>query len=403
MTSQEENESLQVLDAQQRAEFVPKQYFDVISSRAENSRMQPALIFTADNLRSIKRYAHYVLRLPKSVEEINGSHDFSLLGIDVTHVDRLYTNLRTHVSAWDVLERETKTLGTRLDLFAGTFIGEGGALIEKLAATEAFRTLKARLGDVVDEVSLERVGFSQIGERERGQIASLGNYLDLISEDVAEVKLRITAIKERAQWFTDAVVRQLRPETDALNRQIKDVSPEKVIDGLRAKIVPLDKEIEKMDATYQKLVGLAFTGLAFGPIGVAITGGVYGAQAETVRLNNQRLRRERETLVRQIATISPMVGVFENTSLQIADLKFRLTEVQTAAKNLEDVWHMLGVYLEQSGEELGLITTDIELATFILRFERVLRPWHSIRDISSQLSKIFNETMDEISKEGTSS
>ena len=199
------------------------------------------------------------------------------------------------------------------------------------------------------------------------------------------------------------MVRQLRPETDALNRQIKDVSPEKVIDGLRARIVPLDKEIEQTDAAYQKLVGLAFTGLAFGPIGVAITGGIYGAEAESVRLRNQRQRRERELLIKQIETISPMVAVFETTSLQIADLKFRLTEVQTAAKNLEDVWHMLGIYLEQSGEELGLITSDIELATFILRFERVLRPWHSIRDISSQLSKIFNETMDELSKEGASS
>ncbi len=403
MTIKEENESLQALDVQQRAEFVPKQYFDVISRRAQDSRMQPALIFSASNLRSIKRYAYYVLRLPKSIEEINRSHDLSLLGIDAAQVDRLYTNLRTHVDTWDVLERETKTLGTRLDLFASAFIGDGSALIEKLSATEAFRGLNARLGGALDEASLQRVGFRQLAEGERKQIASLGNYLDLICEDIAEVKLLITAIKERARWFTDAVVRQLRPETDALNQQIKDVSPEKVIDDLRARIVPLDKEIEQMDATYQKLVGLAFTGLVFGAIGVAITGGVYGAQAEAVRASNRRLRRERELLVQQIEAINPMVGIFETTSLQIADLKFRLTEVQTAAKNLEDVWHMLGLYVEESGEELAQVATDVELAIFVRRFERVLRPWHSIRDISSQLSKIFNETMDEISKEGASS
>lgn len=396
-----ENDSLQAMDAQQRAEFVPQQYFDVISRRADNNRMQPALIFTADNLRSIKRYVHYVLRLPKSIDEINGTHDLSLIGIDAAQVDRLYTNLRTHVETWDVLERETKSLGTRLEIFASSFITDGRTLIEKLEATEAFRTLKARLRDVVDEVSLARSGFRVLGKGERKQVADLHSHLGIIAEDIAEVRQQITAIKERAQWFADAVVRQLRPETDALNRQIKDISPEKLVDDLRQQLTPLDEEIEKMDASYQKLVGLAFTGLVFGPIGVAITGGIYGAQAEGVRAANNLLRRKRETLVQQIEAISPMVGVFETTTLQIADLKFRLTEVQTAAKNLEDVWNMLGVYVEQSGEELELIGTDIELATFMLRFERVLRPWHSIRDISSQLSKIFNETVDEISKEGT--
>ncbi|OLS64811.1 alpha-xenorhabdolysin family binary toxin subunit A [Pseudomonas putida] len=396
-----ENESLQALDAQQRAEFVPKQYFDVISRSVDNNRMQPALIFTADNLRSIKRYAHYVLRLPNSVEAINGAHDLSLLGIDAEQVHRLYTNLRTHVGAWGVLERETKDLGTRLGLFAESFIEDGRKLIDKLATTEAYRTLKARVRDAVDEAALAGVTYRRLGEEERRQVASFGNHLQFISEDIAEVRRDITAVKDRAQWFTDAVVRQLRPETDALTRQIKDISPERVIDELRQQLAPLDKEIEEMDIAYQKLVGLAFTGLVFGPIGVAITGGIYGAQAEAARSTNKRLRLEREWLVQQIKAISPMVGVFETTTLQIADLKFRLTEVQTAAKNLEDVWSMLGVYVEQSGEELGLIGTDVELATFILRFERVLRPWQNIRDISSQLSKLFNETVDEISKEGT--
>ncbi len=396
-----ENESLQTLDAQQRAEFVPQQYFDVISKRADDNRMQPALIFTEDNLRSIKRYAHYVLRLPKNIEEIEGAHDLSLIGVDSAQVDRLYTNLRTHVATWDVLERETKSLGTRLGIFAESFIGDGRALIEKLEATEAFRTLKARLRDVVDEVSLARVGFTPIGAEERKQVASLGSLLTFIAEDIAEVRLRISAIKERAQWFTDAVVRQLRPETDALTRQIRDVSPERIIDGLRQQLTQLDKQIEEMDAEYQKLVGLAFTGLIFGPAGVIITGGIYGAQAEAVRAAKNFLRDKRELLVQQIAAINPMVGVFETTTLQIADLKFRLTDVQTAAKNLEDVWNMLGVYVEQSGEDLEMISTDIELASFILRFERVLRPWQSIREISSQLSKIFNETVDEITLEGT--
>ncbi|HCN44983.1 MAG TPA: hypothetical protein DIT18_04450 [Pseudomonas sp.] len=402
MITEEENTSLKDLNAQQRAEFVPQQYFDVISNRSDNSSMQPALIFTSENLSSIKRYVHYVLRLPKSIEEITGSHNLALIGLDATQVDSFYTNLRTHVAEWDVLERETKTLGTRLDLFAKTFIEEGGRLIEKLENTEAYRSLKGRLGDIVDEVSLERVSFKAVGEKDREQLATLGTYLNLIKEDVDEVKLRLAAVKERARWFTDAVVKQLRPEVDGLSRQIKEVNPEKTIATLREQVAYLDNEIAVGDAAYKKLVGFSFAGLAFGPFGLLVSGGVFGSQAEKLRKSNRKLKDQRQALVRDIASINPMIGVFEATTLQIADLTFRLTEVHTAAKNLEDVWNMLGVYVEQSGEELGLINNDVELATFMLRFQRVVRPWTSIRDIAAQLSQIFNETVDEISKEGAS-
>ena len=402
MTTKEQNESLQTLDAQQRAEFVPKQYFDVISKRADNNKMQPALIFTADNLKSIKRYVEYVLRLPKTVEEITGSHNLSLIGLDAEQVHGLYTNLRTHVGQWEVLERETKTLGTRLDLFAQNFIQDGETLLGKLQATEAFRALKGRLGDVVDEISLKRLRFTAMGEKDRQQVASVSQYLDLLRDHVADVKSATTALKDRAQWFSEAVVKQLRPEVDAVMGQIREVNPEQTAAELRKQIAVLDKEIELGDAEYKKLVGYAFTGLVFGPLGVAITGGVYGSQAEAARTRNRRRRRERELLIKDLGSINPMLGIFESTSLQIADLTFRLTEVQTAAKNLEDVWNMLDIYVQQSGEELGLINSDIQLATFMIRFERVIRPWHSIRDISAQLSKIFNETVSSISQQGAS-
>lgn len=403
MNLQEQNQSLQELDAQQRAEFVPKQYFEVISNRVSDNSMPPALIFSADNLTSIKRYVHYVLRLPRSVEEITGSHNLALIGLDAQQVHRLYTNLRSHADQWDVLERQSKHLGISLDLFALTFVEEGDRLIQQLQSTEAYSSLKNRLGDVIDEVTLKSTGFKALGEADREQVSSLREYLEFLKKDVALVLRLIDELKERAQWFTDALVKQLRPEADALMGHIREVDAEKTIADLREQVRLLDKDIAVNDAAYKKLVGYAFTGLAFGPLGVAITGGIYGSKAEGVRAANKRLKRQREVLVKDIASINPMLAIFETTSAQIADLAFRLIEVQTAAKNLEDVWNMLGVYVEQSSEELDLINDDIQLAIFVIRFERVIRPWSSIRDISAQLSKLFNETVSEISKEGASS
>ncbi|MCU1721220.1 MULTISPECIES: alpha-xenorhabdolysin family binary toxin subunit A [unclassified Pseudomonas] len=400
MIIHEQNESLQALDSQQRAEFVPKQYFDVISRRTEKNRMQPALIFTADNLRSIKRYVEYVYRLPKSADEISEGHNFALLGLDANLVLRHYASLRKHAEAWDIIERESKRLGTQLEQFAKEFLAQGDHLLSALKSTAAYGRLSERLVDVMDDVTLQHLPYRVLDSKDQAQIVNVGVYLSFIREDIDEAKQDIATIKERAIWFTDAVVKQLRPEIDWLMQRLNNVEAEKIISTLRAEIEPMDGLIAQKSAEYQALVGYAFSGLAFGLIGVAITGGIYGAQAEQVRAEKNELICRRDALAQKIAAISPMIGSFEKTSLQIADLKFRLTEVQTAAKNLEDVWSMLGVYVEESEEEMRRIDTDIKLATFIHRFERVVRPWESIRGLSAQLSRIFNETLDEISRKG---
>lgn len=399
MTVSEANESLLKLSNRERAEFVPAQYFQVISSPDEKNRMQPGLIFTAGNLKAIKRYAGYVHRLPKSVDEITGGHGFKEAGIDPEDIHKHYSELRKHVEVWGLLERETKTLGTELELFAEGFISQGDTLIEKLKKTEAYNRVSTRLKDVLDEVSLRRVPSTALSKADQERLVSIDVFIQFIKSDIEEIRLRIESVKARAQWFTDAVVKQLRPQNDLLKARFDSVSIEAQILELQARITPLDVSIQQKSNEYEMLVGYAFSGLVFGPIGVAITGGIYGAQAEAVRHAKNALIDERQMLTDKINALSPMIGYFEATALKLSDLKFRLTEVQTAAKNLEDVWHMLSVYVEESAEDLGQIKQDVQLVAFIIGFERVVRPWKNIHNLSTQLSKLFNEAIS-ISAEG---
>lgn len=402
MNAVEQNPSLRDMSVQQRAEFAPKQYFGVIANDDVSSTMQPGLIFTADNLRVIKRYVDYVYRLPKDIDEITQGHDYSLLGIDPALFESHYKSLRKHADAWVVLERETKQLGGQLEHFADQFIQQGDLLVSALKKLDGYGRLSQRLSGVVDEVTLTRTTFQPLGREDRKQIVTLGSYLELIREDIAEVKLEIASIRGRASWFAEAVVKQLRPEVDGLMLRIKSVDVAKRINELRQQIAVLDVDIEQRNGEYQALVGYAFTGLLFGPIGVAITGGVFGSKAEEVRRAKNELIARRSGFAEAVAAINPMIGDLERTASQIADLKFRLTDVQTAAQNLEDVWGLLEVYAQESEEELGRIQTDIELARFIQRFDRVVRPWVRIRGLSVQLSRIFNTAIDEIRKEGVS-
>lgn len=400
MIETEQNPTVLAMSTQERAQLIPNQYFEVISNRPDNT-LQPALIFTADNLKTIKRYVHHVYRLPKSVADITSGYDFSTLRINPDDIKCHYDSLRIHVDGWGRLERQTKRLGAQLESFASEFTKQGGDLVLAVKRLGAYQSLSQRLGDAMDDLTLERTPFRVLDNKEREDIVTLGDYLSFIKSDIKEARKDIAEVKAGACWFTDLLVRQLRPENDRLMQKVKDANVEQRVNELRAELEPLDAEIGQKEGEYQSLVRYAFSGLLFGPIGVAITGGIYGSQAERVRAQKNLLIARRDELTRDIAALHPMIGAFERIALQITDLKFRLVEVQTAAKNLEDVWNLLGVYAEESEEEMVLIDTDIKLATFIHRFERVVRPWERIRGLSAQLSQIFNQTIDEISKEGT--
>lgn len=391
-----ENESLVGMDAQQKAERVPQQYFEAITGSA--SSLDPALIFTRDNLLTIKRYASAVRRLPQDREQLQRAVNFELLGIDPEEIHRFYEDLRRHVQGWNVLEQETKTLGTQLDNFATNFTSDGQALLAAIRASDAMRN--TGLLRELDEQVLEQVQARRLEPEEHAQVVqSITEYLALIAEDIDLAITRITAVKARANRFARDVVDILRPKAEGLLSGLKGKADMEKLDEMNLRLLHLDQLITEKTEAYKSLVGYTLAGLWFGPVGVAITGGIYGTQAESVRAEKNQLIEQRGQLAEALLELAPEIGKFQITMTRLRDLESRLVDVETAAKNLEDVWNMLNVYADESQRELERIDTDVSLARFAIRFERVIRPWHQIRSKSRELSEIFNEIVDHYSEE----
>ncbi|MEG0861244.1 MAG: alpha-xenorhabdolysin family binary toxin subunit A [Pseudomonas sp.] len=386
-----ENKSLVGMDVQQKAERVPLQYFEAITG--SESSLDPALIFTRDNLLAIKRYASVVRRLPPDRESLQRSMNFVLLKIDPEEIHLFYEDLRRHVSGWNELEQETKTLGTQLDNFATNFTSDGQALLRGISESDAIRN--ANLLRELNEQALEHVRARRLEGNEHDQVVnSITEYLAVIAEDINLAILRITAVKGRAHRFARDVVDNLRPKAEGLLRGFKGKADAEMIDEMYQKLFRLDQRITEKTEAYTSLVGYTLAGLWFGPVGVAITGGIYGSQAETVRKEKNQFIEQRKQLAEALEELAPEIGRFQSTMTLLRDLELRLVEVESAAKNLEDVWNMLSVYADESQRELERIDTDVSLARFAMRFERVIRPWNSIRSKSQQLSEVFNEVID---------
>lgn len=391
-----ENESLVGMDTQQKAERVPQQYFEAITGSA--SSLDPALIFTRDNLLTIKRYASAVRRLPPNRESLQGETNFVMLAIDLEDIHQFYEDLRRHVRGWNVLEQETKTLGTQLDNFATNFTADGQAMLAAIRESDAIRN--AGLLRELDEQVLEQVQARRLEPEEQTQVVhSIVEYLTLIAEDISLAIERITAVKGRANRFARDVVDNIRPKAEGLLNGFTGKADVATLDVMNTQLRGLDKQIAQKTEAYKSLVGYTLAGLWFGPVGVAITGGIYGTEAESVRAEKNRLIEQRKQLAETLAELAPEIGKFQITLTQLADLESRLDDVETAAKNLEDVWNILSVYADESQRDLERINTDVSLVRFAMRFERVIRPWQKIRSQSRVLSEIFNETVDQYSEE----
>ncbi|QCI11012.1 hypothetical protein E6B08_06125 [Pseudomonas putida] len=365
------------LDCEQRAALVPSQLFD-------HKKNDPAFLFSSDNLLTIKRYERAVGRLP-SHREIEANRAFAILQIDVADVKVLFDNLRAHANSWDAIEDGCKQLGAGLQVFAESIITEGAALIAQIKAMDSWNAQ-------VDSKALGGAAFMNgDGKTFREQVDA---HLSLIKEDVLHQRSNIQHIRALVDRFGDDISENLKPMTDALFAHVKSHSvPGKLVE-LQQTLTELDEAIQLKLGQYKTFVGVSFSGLAFGPFGLIVTGGIFGAKAEKVRKEKNELIKQRAQVDRDIKALIGDVGGFETIGEHILDIQFRLVDVSVAAKNLEDVWILLEAYVEHSFRRAERVSTQLELRHFVTSFERVIRPWNNIQDISVQLSRLFNTSLE---------
>lgn len=381
-----ENESLAGVALEDLAVMVPEQLFDA-------RKNEPAFIFSSENLREIKRYVARVHRLPVDKGRLAATADFSALGLNLDEVHDFYEGLRAHARSWAEIEVSTKRLGNELQVFSETLLNTGGEFIVELKSTNAWAGLDVKLADVdsMDPLrvrALTEVDCSILKE-------GVDTYLVSIREDI-EIKLSsISLLMALAESFAEVIASSLKPTADSFVEAINEQNISENLVGLEDQLTLLDKEIQERTEEYKGLVGSACRGLIFGPIGVTVSGSIYGPRAETVRCRKNELIARRLELLQGKSRLEPQQQGFEDTKTVMLELQFRLVEVHTAVKHLHDVWLLLHTYVNESMERLEFIDTNARLKKFVFQFERVIRPWEKIMGISKDVSILFNEALRE--------
>lgn len=378
------------------AKYVPVQYFGVMVGTDAPDYKDGTFIVKRANLDAIKRYVQASLKESvdlSAIEQQLGYTRIGVAGLEPADFQQLNQRIREHALSWATLERDTKDLGARLDLFAKGFINTGRQVISHLKKFDGYQNLSGTI-DTLSESELEKLKHIPLGDSDIEKVHKLDKYFNWMKKDIENFCYYIEAVKDLAVEFSRKITEDLLPTVNTKLSYVERAGVEvpAKINDIKARIKELDVRIAEKISEYDSLVGYAFAGLVFGPLGVAITGGIFGSQAETVRSQKNALIQDRSELLKE------MVGA--NSSLLLSDLAGRLTnmkalmiDAEEGAKNLEDVWAIIWLNVVESADRLATANNALDLNLLVLDLQAVVEPWDVIRGHANNLSRVFNETV----------
>lgn len=379
------------LDAQKRAELLPLHYFKTISNQS-GLRVEPSLVFTKENVLSIRRYVERVNALPRTLESLEEITDFKLLELSPEYFHALYERLRENVLIWDYLEGETKILSRQIEIFSKSTFANGQALLNEIEAMPACQNLKA-VPASLNELEYNPVKLT--ADEKQQAVTTIAAYLGEIQSDIENTLRRIDAVKDRATNFATIITKELRPDVRNSIKKLNDAKNPARVSSLYNQATQLSLAIDLKKQEYHAAVGNAFTGVFFMGVGLLFTGGYFGSKAEGIRAEKNAMIAERDALLAKAEGMEPALLKLEVMSADMCNLEISLKEVEESAKNLVDVWRDIGGGVADSLDDSHRIDDVIALKNFTVRFGNVIRPWQEIGHLSAGLSKLFNAALDD--------
>ncbi|MCU1751263.1 alpha-xenorhabdolysin family binary toxin subunit A [Pseudomonas sp. 6D_7.1_Bac1] len=379
------------------AKYVPVQYFGVMAGESGPSYQDGTFIVQKHNIVAIKRYVNAALALPvdlTAIERQLGYIRSDKEGLEPADIQNLHQKIHQHALSWGTLERDTKDLGGRLDLFSSGFIRTGNLIVEHLKSFQGYEDLTGTI-DTLTEVERARMAAIPLGNSATEKVENLNRYFTRMKDDIESFCRRISAVKALATEFSRKISEDLLPLVKAKLSDAERAGFDQVAEEeqLRVEIKGLDERIAEKLKEYDSLVGYAFTGLVFGPIGVAITGGIFGSKAEATRAEKNSLIETRDNVLKNMdkARLSKLLMALR---IRLENMKSQMIDAEQGAKNLEDVWAIIWMNVEESRVRLSEVDNAFDLSLLVLDIQGVVAPWETIKGHAANLSYVFNSVVD---------
>lgn len=379
---------------------VPKVTFKLLTgSKEEGGR--PAGVFTADDLINILLYVRHARGLPSDlptfIKEL-GSDNTGIAGLEPDDILTLYKLVTNHANRWTPVESLVKDQSANLTVVSLQIVTVGDNIIKTIDRMDIIDQM-AELGGSTVPITTDR--DKKIQEALPVLIKKLKA---ICEEELIKTRVVLDAVRDYRTEISggtlsdNRMVSGLEPAVADKKERAKKANLSTRIETLQTEIDTLDAEIEQLKKDYDKFVGLAFTGAVGGPIGLAITGGIFGAKAEEARKNKNKKIEEKEEKSRLLATDQMIQGALNIFATQFTDLGMRLLDAEQALNHLEFLWKDILARVNSSVETWSRVKDSDMLMSFVTDMQLIVNPWKEVGDMTAQLAKVFDQAYDQFRK-----
>ena len=395
LTIQSEAGSIESLSVHEAASYMPEQYLKVMSGATLSGidKKELGFLIRRGDIANTRQYVRHVQVLPTRLQDVRQRLNYESIGVpelEPESIMKMHVSIVAHANTWSALEVGTKELARQLEKFSAEFLLFGNGLLDLIKEVELGRRLTGTLEELTDQEH-QKLSQMLLNATEKKGISSLKQYLTMLQERTQKFIKEVSHVEKLACVFettlTDDLIPTLQIKLSAYKYSGKLGERDDWVD----QIEELDEQIELLSATYKKLVGLAFSGMAAGPLGLVITGGVFGDKAEKCRKQKNQLIDKRRVAREKVREVDRVADLLDGLQEQFVDLQGRMFSAEVGAKQLSQVWAYIARYLDEASDELDQVDNMAELHLFALNLSLVINPWRSIKNYSIQISSAFNE------------
>ncbi|RMW20229.1 XaxA-like binary cytotoxin component [Pseudomonas syringae pv. tagetis] len=388
-----------------RVTLKPLEYVNVLLDDEKKGGRSAAFVLSQEDIITLKRYERYALNTPTSlarVEQELGFKKSGIPGLEPKDMLLLYTTINNHGKSWLVIENGIKRSGVTLDVFAAQFSVQGRQIISYIEKMDFARQLDL----TVDDLTIEEVRDTPampLGETDRKVCITLSQFLKKTASKIKDHQDAAGTLMRNIDTFSTVLSNKLLPDINYKAGLAKRSDVDQQIKDLEKDIEELTIDIDHKNKEYKATKNSIAWGIFGGPIGIAITGGIFGAKAEKIRKEKNRMVASKNQKVQALKEKIPLAAAVRGLQSMFEDMDIRLNDAHQSATDLKDLWALLAAYIDRSADELADIKNDQALLIFALQFQGVVTPWLEIKGITTQLLKLFESALIQFQREKISS
>lgn len=361
---------------------------------AQNSDVgrAPGLLLTTEDVRQIRAYVQAGLALPVDLDQVRTllGGQSGISGLAPEDIRDLYQAIKEHCQSWNPLESNIRKVGSDLNVFSANLLIVARQLITFIKGLESYQGLK--VGDLTLE-QIEQLPPVEIKPGDRQKIPVLVDYIGDLKILLEQHSASTLEVKNGVSTFKTVLKTKIAPDVSLKVRLSSSAETDEEIARLNAEATALAERIEHKANEYSEYVKYALIGLWWGPVGVAITGGIYGQKAEQVRHEKNALIEEKRIVEKKLLDLNKLLGLLRGLETNLEDLEGRIHDATVGISGLESLWLLMTELVESSRDRLVGLDNATYLAILESRFTSIISNWTAVEKQSLDLLTAFDKAI----------